>query len=188
MNKINAPTTSLLEIKRSKFITRLYPVTSIQEVELFLEEVKKEYKDASHYCYAYIIDQQRKSSDDGEPGGTAGVPMMEILNKNDMNYILCIVIRYFGGIKLGAGGLVRAYSNSVKLALSNSSIQGLQKGYRIKIITAYCNESKLIQMIGKGNILKKQYNQNLEVEAEVSVNVFQKLYFFHPQIIKDIWL
>ena len=94
----------VLEIKKSTFIALLYKVKSISEVEKYLGEVKNEYKDASHYVFAYIIDDKRKFSDDGEPGGTAGLPIMEVLNKHDLNYVLCIAVRYFGGIKLGAGG------------------------------------------------------------------------------------
>ena len=109
---------SELEINKSRFITLLYKVDNIDLIKEKLDLVKDLYKDATHYCYAYIIDNNKKSSDDGEPGGTAGVPIMEVLLKNDLNYVLCVVVRYFGGIKLGAGGLVRAYTKTTSLAVS----------------------------------------------------------------------
>ena len=99
-----------LEIKKSKFISKLYRVNNIEDVNNILSSLRKEYSDATHHCYAYIINNSKKSSDDGEPGGTAGIPILQVLDKNNLNYVLCVVIRYFGGIKLGAGGLVRAYS------------------------------------------------------------------------------
>ena len=101
---------SLIEIKKSKFITKIYKVYSIDEVNTILDKLREEYKDSTHICYAYRIGNVAKFSDDGEPGGTAGLPMMDTLIKKELDYILTVVIRYFGGIKLGSGGLVRAYS------------------------------------------------------------------------------
>ena len=101
-----------LEINKSIFYTDLIKVYNKDEVIIELNKIKEKYKDATHYCYAYIIDDIKKSSDDGEPGGTAGVPIMETLNNKELNYILCVVTRYFGGIKLGAGGLFRAYMDA----------------------------------------------------------------------------
>ena len=90
--------TSELEIKKSKFITKLFRVNNIDEVNTILNNVKKEYSDATHCCYAYIVDNIKKSSDDGEPGGTAGIPILQVLEIQNLNYVLCVVIRYFGGI------------------------------------------------------------------------------------------
>ena len=122
MKTIKENVINKIEINKSIFITELIKVKEKEEITKYLDEIKNKYKDATHYCYAYIIDDNKKSSDDGEPGGTAGVPIMDTLNKADLNYILCVVIRYFGGIKLGAGGLVRAYRKSVSEALSKASI------------------------------------------------------------------
>ena len=107
-------------IQKSEFITRLFRVNSIEEVEEKLAYVRKKHYDARHNCYAYILgDNQeiQKASDDGEPSKTAGAPMLDVLKKNNMTNILAIVTRYFGGILLGAGGLVRAYSSSVSECL-----------------------------------------------------------------------
>ena len=105
-------------INKSRFIGILCPVSDVEEVSLYLEEAKELYPGATHYCYAYIIDAFKKASDDGEPSKTAGMPMLNVLEKNGLDHVLAIVIRYFGGVKLGAGGLVRAYSQSVVETLS----------------------------------------------------------------------
>jgi len=103
-----------LEIKKSKFVGYYYQVESIEEIETILENLKKEHKKAKHFPYAYKINGQIKKSDDKEPSGTAGMPILNIIEKNNLNNCLIVVIRYFGGIKLGAGGLLRAYSNAAK--------------------------------------------------------------------------
>ena len=106
--------TCILEIKKSKFIAYYYEVTNIEEVTKILIELKKEHKKARHIPYAYKIDNEIKKSDDKEPSGTSGMPILNIIDKNNLNHVLIAVVRYFGGIKLGAGGLIRAYSNSAK--------------------------------------------------------------------------
>lgn len=99
-------------IKKSKFIAKLYKINNLNEIDNVINDLKKEYKKATHICYAYIINGQEKAVDDGEPSGTAGKPILNVLQKRKLNEILVVVIRYFGGIKLGAGGLVRAYTKS----------------------------------------------------------------------------
>ena len=92
-----------------------------------MKSIKNKYKDATLHCYAYIIDNIKRFSDDNEPGGTAGMPILNVLENNDLNHILCIVVRYFGGIKLGANGLVRAYSGSCNEAIDCSSVVELHR-------------------------------------------------------------
>ena len=103
-----------LEIKKSKFIALYYEVIEEQEIKTLLSDLKKEHKKARHLPYAYKIDNLIKKSDDKEPSGTAGLPILNIIDKNNLNHTLIVVIRYFGGIKLGAGGLIRAYSNAAR--------------------------------------------------------------------------
>jgi uncharacterized YigZ family protein len=98
------------EVKGSSFIAFVTIVESLDEVETQLQTVRTKYEDASHHCYAYKLGQAMKFSDDGEPGGTAGRPMLGVLTKRNLDHVLAVVTRYFGGTKLGAGGLVRAYS------------------------------------------------------------------------------
>jgi len=107
--------------KRSKFIANIYYVKSLEEVEEKLKDIKKKYFDSRHNCYAYRIEDEdtiiERASDDGEPSGTAGAPILNILNKMELMNVLVIVTRYFGGILLGTGGLVKAYSQATKMAI-----------------------------------------------------------------------
>lgn len=112
-----------IEIEKSKFICYLQKCFSENEAKEYIQSIKKLHPNATHHCYAFITGEQsevQRSSDDGEPSGTAGVPMLESLRKNDMDDTVAVVVRYFGGIKLGAGGLIRAYSKSVSQALTNA--------------------------------------------------------------------
>ena len=163
------------EIEKSKFITVINKVNSKDEIDSIMKDIKSKYKDATHYCYAYIIDDIKKSSDDGEPGGTAGVPIMESLNAYNLNYILAVVIRYFGGIKLGAGGLTRAYRKAINDALVNNkeSIIELIDGYIIKISTSY-DKQKDIEYKYK-RILNKEYNENVIYTLEVDLNEYNDI-------------
>ncbi len=103
-----------LEIKKSKFMAFYYEINSLEEVNFILDNLKKEHKKARHLPYAYKIQNQVKKSDDKEPNGTAGMPILNIINYNNLDNVLIVIVRYFGGIKLGAGGLLRAYSNAAK--------------------------------------------------------------------------
>ena len=111
---------SKIEIKKSRFISIIKNIQSIEEFNTCIEELKVKYPKATHYCYGYICGNIERFSDDGEPGGTAGTPILNVLTKENLNNICCVVIRYFGGIKLGAGGLIRAYSSSVSTALQQA--------------------------------------------------------------------
>ncbi len=112
--------------KKSRFIAILMPVESKQDVERHLEDVRKTYHDASHHCYAFRVVAAESvleaSHDDGEPSGSAGVPILQQLESRDLRNVLAVVVRYFGGVKLGVGGLVRAYSDAVSEALESASI------------------------------------------------------------------
>lgn len=103
---------SKYEIKKSKFYAFNFNVDTIEEITSIIENLKKEHKKAKHIVYTYKIDGLEKKFDDGEPSGTAGLPLYNIINKKDLNHILLVVVRYFGGIKLGAGGLLRAYNTA----------------------------------------------------------------------------
>ncbi|HEY4537073.1 MAG TPA: YigZ family protein, partial [Erysipelothrix sp.] len=109
-------------IKKSKFITYLAPVKTEDEAKDFLAWVKKEHHKATHHCSAYICDDIERSNDDGEPASSAGLPMLQTLQGSNMNYVIAVVVRYYGGIKLGVGGLIRAYGSSVQQALDAAII------------------------------------------------------------------
>lgn len=166
MKTIKENTISKYEINKSVFICCLYKINSTDEVKTYLEEAKNNFKDATHYTYAYIIDEARKSSDDGEPGGTAGVPIMEVLLKHELNYVLCIVIRYFGGIKLGTGGLVRAYRKSACIGIDNSTLLNLVDGYKIEITASY-EEQKNIEKLIKNYTFSKTYTDIVKYELNI---------------------
>ena len=153
-----------LEIKKSRFISVLKKVKDVTEIDKILSDLKEEYKDATHYCYAYIINDKKKSSDDNEPGGTAGLPILQALEKNNLNYVLCVVIRYFGGIKLGAGGLIRAYSKATSEAIKNSDKIELIKGLEIKFTTNY-EEQKRIDYLLKDYQFTKEYGTSITYHA-----------------------
>ncbi|MFD5448559.1 YigZ family protein [Streptomyces sp. NPDC003470] len=110
------------EINRSRFLCALAPAATEEEAQAFVASVRREHADANHNCWAYVIGADaavQKASDDGEPGGTAGVPMLQMLLRRDMRYVVAVVTRYFGGVKLGAGGLIRAYGGAVGEALDD---------------------------------------------------------------------
>ena len=148
-------------IKKSKFITKLYRLNTLDDINNILNELRLKYKDATHICYAYIINSQEKCSDDGEPSGTAGIPILNILKKNNLTNILAVVIRYFGGIKLGAGGLSRAYSNSVNDTLKLASITELIYGYLVEFEFAYDQVKLVDYILNNKDIISKEYNNNI---------------------------
>ena len=127
-------------IEKSRFICTLKKVADEAEAQEFIKSTKKEFWDATHNCSAYIINEmQQRSSDDGEPSGTAGVPMLEVLRKKNLTGVAAVVTRYFGGIKLGAGGLVRAYTNSVVSAVEAAGLA--QKAEAEEWLTAALNRA-----------------------------------------------
>lgn len=157
-------------INKSKFITKLYKVTNEKQIIDILDELKKKYKDSTHICYAYVIDNVKRFNDDGEPGGTAGMPILNVLENNELNYILAVVIRYFGGIKLGAGGLVRAYSNSVSETLKNNT-KNLEQNIRIEILFDYFN-SKKIDFLLKDISKDKYFGNNVRYEFYIPIQTY----------------
>ena len=122
MKRIKKNFVKLIEINKSKFYGILFPVDNVEEVKEYLNQVRKDYPKATHYCYAYRVNGLEKSNDDGEPSGTAGRPMLEYLRNNDLENILCVSVRYFGGIKLGASSLLRAYVDSLREVYAISEV------------------------------------------------------------------
>ena len=190
MKRISNNIENTIIIKNSKFITNLFIVENIEEVNKYLNLIKDKYRDANHNCYAYIIDNIRKCSDDGEPSGTAGIPMMKVLEHKELNNVLVIVTRYFGGIKLGAGGLVRAYTNSVSKALDIVNIIDTIKGYNIDIIFNF-NDIKHIDYLLKDiKILNKEYKDIVKYNLNASNNLLEilKQNNIKYNIIKEIYI
>lgn len=156
--------------KKSKFIANIFYVDTREEAEAIIKQVNKKYHDARHNCYAYrIITSEgiiEKASDDGEPSGTAGAPMLNILSKKELVNILVIVTRYFGGILLGTGGLVKAYSESCKLGIENTEIieKEIANLYRIEINYTDIDKFKYFAKNNNIIILKEEYLENVILE------------------------
>ena len=136
-----------LEIKKSEFIAYAYPVTTREQAMFHVEQLRIKYPDARHWCWAYIIgDPDNTTSagfdDDGEPSGTAGRPILNVLQHKSIGNIIIIVVRYFGGIKLGAGGLTRAYAGSAQAAVDQMTLQPYVPKAQVKIIADFANESQ----------------------------------------------
>ena len=137
-------------IKKSEFITTLIPCNEIEQVESLVAKYSK--SDATHNCVAYIVNNHEKANDDGEPSGTAGLPMLNVLQRQGLENIIAIVTRYFGGIKLGAGGLTRAYTNSVADALKEARIVEKECVAKYRIDVDYHYSKKLNYLIQAKNL------------------------------------
>ena len=163
--------------KKSKFIANLIYIEGKEEAENIIKEYKKRFHDARHNCYAYrVYDQNEiyeKSSDDGEPSGTAGAPMLNLLQKNDLCNVIIIVTRYFGGILLGTGGLVRAYSGASLGAIENAKKAKIEQGTGFQIEVDYPNYQTLQYYCNKNNITIKncEYNENITCILEMSNSI-----------------
>ena len=138
--------------KKSRFIAIVYPISEEEEALGFIEKQRKKYWDARHQCFAYVIgerNQIQRCSDDGEPSGTAGKPILDILLGEEIHNAIIVVVRYFGGTLLGTGGLVRAYSQSAKEALENSIVAEKIVGKKYRIETDYNGIGKLQYITGQ---------------------------------------
>lgn len=161
MKTIIANAEFVYEINKSKFLAFSYEVKTKEECDCIIDKLRKEYKDARHVCYAYVLSQQtiQKYSDDKEPSGTAGFPMLSLILKNNLTDVLIVVVRYFGGIKLGAGGLLRAYCKAASGVLEASGSQDYKTIYRYELIFNY-DQLKIIDNWIKQNqwvIIEKEF-------------------------------
>ena len=160
--------------KKSKFIANIFYVETREEAEEKIKEIKKKYFDARHNCFAYSIFTKdriiERFSDDGEPSGTAGAPMLNILSSQNLRNVVVIVTRYFGGILLGTGGLVRAYTGVVQEALKNVEIIEKYLGLEVKLEVNYPNLEKLKYYLKQNEIkiLSSEYLENIKVLVEMS--------------------
>lgn len=155
-----------LEIKKSKFICYLHKCFHEEDAKAFIQQIKKEHPNANHHCYAFIMGEQnetQRSNDDGEPSGTAGVPMLECLAHRELTDIVAVTVRYFGGIKLGAGGLIRAYSKSVAHALDCALLTKKQKMLQYNLTFSYDLIGKLDYFFRNENIeiLEKDFQESV---------------------------
>lgn len=163
--------------KKSRFIANIYHVENVEEAEEKIKSTKKKYYDAKHNCIAYRVIENgkvvEKASDDGEPSGTAGSPMLNILQKNNLCNLVVVVTRYFGGILLGTGGLVMAYSDATQMAIAKSVKVQKVKGIEIKVELEYSN-LEIFKYYCKNkeiNIVKLEYGENIMANLEMEENI-----------------
>ena len=163
MKTIAKPFQTSIDIKKSQFICRLFPAQTEKEAKEIINEISEKYSDATHNCTAYVVSDGEGYDDDGEPGGTAGRPMLNVLKKNEMENLVAIVTRYFGGIKLGAGGLVRAYSKSVLETLSIADIVDMELYEIFRFTFEYQHIKTIDGEIRSKNlaVVEKQYETNV---------------------------
>ncbi len=167
--------------KKSKFIANLFYVETVEEAEEKIKEIKKKYFDARHNCYAFSVFTKdgiiNRFSDDGEPSGTAGSPMLNVLNSKGLTNVLVIVTRYFGGILLGTGGLVRAYTGAMQEALSEIEEIYKDLGLEVKIQTIYPDLEKLKYYLKQKEIeiINVLYNENVEVILNITREKYNDL-------------
>ena len=167
--------------KKSKFIANVFYVESQEEANKCIEEIRKKYFDARHNCFAYSVLAEEgivnRFSDDGEPSGTAGSPMLNILNSNNITNTLVVVTRYFGGILLGTGGLVRAYSDAAKKVIDSIELVDIAKGKEVLIEISYQDVEKLKYYLNKNNISIRDtiYKENVEVYIDIENEKFEEL-------------
>ena len=162
-------------VKKSKFIANIFYISTNKEAEEKIKEIKKKYFDARHNCFSYRVVENdniiEKSSDDGEPSGTAGGPMLNILQKNNLVNILIVVTRYFGGILLGTGGLVRAYSDALLEALEKTSKVKMVSGLELEVTLSYNNfeNFKYYCKNHEINIISTNYNENIVCKIDMKL-------------------
>ena len=164
--------------KKSRFIATVQPVKSEEEALAFIESMRKKYWNATHNCFAYVIGehfQVQRCSDDGEPSGTAGKPMLDVLLGEEIHDVVVVVTRYFGGTLLGTGGLVRAYSGSTKEGLLASKVITKKHGQKLSVQTDYTGLGKIQYILGQRGIkiLNSVYTDNVELEVLLPIDTVE---------------
>lgn len=165
---LSAPVEHSLTEKNSEFLTFLQPIKDREQAMQWVQHYREHYKDANHVCWAYIIGNTRQPqtqafSDDGEPNGTAGKPMLHVLTERELGNSLAVVVRYFGGVKLGAGGLVRAYSAAVSQATQLATLTAISPQVQLNISTDFAFEARVRQLLAQygGELLSTEYQQSV---------------------------
>lgn len=167
--------------KKSRFIANIYNVESKEEAEKKIKQIKKKYYDAKNHCFAFSIIEEngitQKSSDDGEPSGTAGAPILNIIKSNNLQNVVIIVTRYFGGILLGTGGLTRAYSEAAGKVVEQSELIQKEPGMEVELEIDYNDNEKFKYYCQKNNIniIKIEYTENILYKIELNEKEYKKI-------------
>lgn len=165
--------------KKSEFIGYLCPVQTEEQAVAFIEEIRAMHRNATHNCYAYILRENNaaRHSDDGEPGGTAGVPIYEVLRKEGLTDVCCVVTRYFGGVLLGAGGLVRAYTKGAKDAVDAAQIKCMAEAVKLAVTVDYGLYGRLAQVFADfdARVEDERFADNVRIVLHIRAENSQKL-------------
>lgn len=165
--------------RKSEFIGYLCPVQTEEQAVAFIEEIRAMHRKATHNCYAYILRENNaaRHSDDGEPGGTAGVPIYEVLRKEGLTDVCCVVTRYFGGVLLGAGGLVRAYTKGAKDAVDAAQIKCMAEAVKLAVTVDYGLYGRLAQVFADfdARVEDEQFADNVRIVLHIRAENSQKL-------------
>ena len=167
MKTIKKAIQSEVNVKKSQFICSLVPTRTKKESKEVIQKLNEQYSDATHNCTAYIVSDGEGFDDDGEPGGTAGKPMINVLRKNELHNVTAVVTRYFGGIKLGAGGLVRAYSKSVMEAIGEAEILDIEEYDVYKLVFEYSDIKIADSEVRNNNleVIDKEYSDKVSYDV-----------------------
>ena len=160
-------------IKKSEFICNIFPIKNLEDAQNILQNIRKQHHDATHNCYAMIYGESgeyARSSDDGEPSQTAGVVILDVLQKNELTNVLAVVTRYFGGIKLGAGGLVRAYSSSTSGAVKIAKIIPIIKTTHINIKFDYTYTNEILKLFKNYKEIESKYETKVSITYEIPIS------------------
>ena len=158
-------------IQKSRFIGIIRPLKNKEDVKIILADIQKKYPKATHYCYGYIFQGVQKSNDDGEPSGTAGRPILETMIRHELFDCIVVVVRYFGGIKLGAGGLLRAYVDSSVSVINNSELYAEEERKIYQVIITYDNNEVLKNYLAKNQIDVLEINYEDKIKYLLSSKV-----------------
>jgi uncharacterized YigZ family protein len=166
---LKAPVQAELEVKKSRFLAWVEPVTDSKDVQARLAELRHRYADARHICFAFYVNGNSGMSDDGEPSGTAGKPIFSVLGHKHLVNVLAVVVRYFGGVKLGAGGLVRAYGGVVSLALEEADWVAVEALHAVTFELPFALESDLRRLLDRFALSPDQVDYSTGVKMQLTV-------------------
>lgn len=191
----SAPCQARYEIKKSEFLAFAYPINDKNAVAFHVEQLKQAYPDARHHCFAYILGDPHNTTsagfdDDGEPNGTAGRPILNVLQHKAIGNVLVVVVRYFGGIKLGAGGLTRAYATATQMVVDKMALTLFTAKTSLRVITDFANEAQVRYLVAKadGRMIDVHYGEYVIMDIQLDdqmVAIFQDGLGRAGQVVSD---
>lgn len=187
MKTVNKNLENIIIRKKSKFQAYVYPLLDVDNLEIILNELKTLHPRASHYCWAYKLKEQSTYSDDGEPSGTAGSRVLDLINLKGLDAILAVVVRYYGGIKLGAGPLSKAYKDVVQEVLTDANISFLFDSYIIDISSSYEKSEELKNKL-KEYIINEEYTETVKFRLNIPLELIETLNINYELIDKSYYI